>query len=148
MLPYQEVCIYSITTTIIITLLYRVLVDQKEMKKLKHELNYYQKRMKQAQKTGKKEDVQKFLCEMTKLQKKQFALNIRPMMISMFIFVLLFLWIASNYSNLSVKLPIPLPYISWDFPIIHITREYNWFWWYFILILLTSFISRKLIGIQ
>jgi uncharacterized membrane protein (DUF106 family) len=147
--PVHEVFFYSVLIAVITAVLYRFLVNQNEMRKLKEGIKHYQKKMKEAQKAGRTEDVQRFLGEMTKAQKKQFSLNMRPMVITIIpFFILLVWWLPANYSDLIVSLPIPLPYLSWEPPLLHFTGEYNWFWWYLISFLPANLISRKLLGVE
>ncbi len=136
---YQEVLIISLVLSLIMVLLTKILTNQEEIKKAKREMKFYQDKIKKAQKSGDKDAVSKLSNDMLKASSKQMKQSMKPMFVSLIIFVIALGWLAGAYGELLIGMPITLPFLG---------NQLNWFWWYLIIVLPTSFIFRKMLGVE
>lgn len=136
---YQEVLIISIALSLLIVILTKLLTNQDEIKKAKREMKFYQEKIKKAQKAGDNQTVSKLSNDMLKASSKQLRQSMKPMFVSLIIFVIALGWLAAEYGELVINLPVTLPFLG---------SELNWFWWYLIIVLPTSFIFRKVLGVE
>ena len=139
MLPIEEVLVISVALSIIMAILYRVLTNPEQIRNAKKEAEFYKEKMNKAQKSGDKAQTEKFMNEMLKAQKKQLGQNMKPMFASLIIFFIAFGWLGATYADLLVNLPFPIPFIG---------SELNWFWWYLIIVIPSTQICRKLLGVE
>jgi uncharacterized membrane protein (DUF106 family) len=84
---YQEVLIWSLILSLIMVILQKYLTNQNEIRNLKNEMKRYQDRINKATKAGDRQEANKLTSEMMKLSGKQFHQNMKPMMVSMVIFL-------------------------------------------------------------
>lgn len=136
---YQEVLIISLILSLIMVLLTKFLTNQDEIRKAKREMKFYQDKIKKAQKSEDKEAVSKLSKDMLKASSKQMKQSMKPMFVSLIIFVIALGWLTGEYGELLINLPITLPVLG---------NQLNWFWWYLIIVLPTSFIFRKILGVE
>ena len=144
---YQEVLLWSALLSAITVFLYKYLTNQNELRNLRQEMKKYQERIKRAQKRGDTEEMNRLTSEMMKLSGRQMHLTLKPMFLSVIIFFSAISFIASAYADMSVNLPIPMPYVSWELPFLHITREYDWMWWYILVFIPVNMALRKLMNV-
>lgn len=136
---FQIIMIVSILLGGISVMISKFLTDQKLIKKLKKEMEFYQKKSKEAQKEGDIKKANEYMNEILKLSSEHLRENMKPMMISLIIFFLAFSWLGSNYSDVIVMSPFNLPFFG---------KKLNWFWWYFITIIPVSMFFRKILDVQ
>jgi uncharacterized membrane protein (DUF106 family) len=148
LLPYQELLIFSIGLSVLMALLTKFLTNQKELKNVKHTMKVMREKISKAQKSGDTKEMSRLNSEMLKVSQKQFRENMKPMFISLFIFVFALGWFASRYEDLSLSLPFVLPLLVPSFPPIEFSSVLNWFWWYLILVIPSSMAVRKLLDIS
>jgi len=140
---YQELMIFSAFLSVVMVMVSRFVSDQKKIKKLRKDIKLYREKADKALKSGNREESQRFISEMNKASIKQLEYSSKSMFLSLIIFVIALRLFSPAYSDLLVSLPFPMPYIGWGFPFIHLTLEYNWFWWYTLVFLTTSVTMRK-----
>jgi uncharacterized membrane protein (DUF106 family) len=136
---YQEILVISLALSLIMVILTRLLTDQEVIRKSKRELKFYQEKIKKAQKSGDTEAVSKLSSDMLKASSRQLRQSMKPMFISLIIFGLAFLWLAAEYGELMIPLPVNLPFLG---------NQFNWFWWYLVIVLPTNIIFRKILGVE
>ncbi|RLE13052.1 hypothetical protein DRJ04_05025 [Candidatus Aerophobetes bacterium] len=144
---YQEVLLWSVILSAITVFLYKYLTNQNELRNLRQEMKKYQERIKRAQKRGDVEEMNRLTSEIMKLNGRQMHLTLKPMLLSVIIFFSAISFIASAYADMSVDLPVPMPYVSWEFPFLHIVGEYNWMWWYILVFIPVNMALRKLMNV-
>jgi len=137
--PITEVTIFTILLAFIISLIYRVLVDQKEVKRIKEQLKSYSEKIKKAQKSGNMKEVNKFTDEMLHLQREQFGKTFKPMMVTFLVFLVAIEFFKAHYSKVVITSPFSLPLAG---------TEFGWFVWYFLLIIPTTMVFRKILGVE
>lgn len=136
---YQEVLIISIFLSLLMVILTRLLTNQDEIRKAKREMQFYQDKIKKLQESGDKEAVSKLSNDMLKASGKQLRQSMKPMFISLIIFAIALWWLGTTYGELVVSIPFAIPFIG---------AEFNWFWWYLVIVLPTSFLFRKILNVQ
>lgn len=148
LLPFQELLVFSIALSVLMALLTKFLTNQKDLRNIKHSLKSMREKLSKAQKAGDTKEMTRLNSEMLKMSQKQFRENMKPMFISLFIFVFAIGWFAARYEELSLTLPFALPLLVPAFPPVVFSSALNWFWWYLFLVIPTSMTVRKLLDIS
>lgn len=136
---YQELLIISLVLSLVMVIITKLLTNQDVIRGAKREMKFYQDKIKKAQKDGDKAAVSKLSSDMLKASSKQMKQSMKPMFASLIIFVIALGWLTGAYGELLIQLPIALPILG---------SELNWFWWYLIIVLPTSFLFRKMLGVE
>ena len=123
--------------TFVITLFYKVMVNQAKVKELWDQQKEIQREVKKLQKDS-PEEANKKMSEMLKLNNTLMMLNMKPMLPTMLIVILVFPWVASTFQGHIALLPFNLPYFGADF---------GWLMWYFVISLPLTQLFRKLMGV-
>ncbi|MBI2675460.1 MAG: hypothetical protein HYX24_03310 [Candidatus Aenigmarchaeota archaeon] len=95
--PFQELTLLSLLLAFISVLPYKFLVDIKAFKAAKADIDFYRKKMEEAQKAKKTDEVNKFLDEMMKANKRYLSFTTKPLVISVLIFFIAFGFLSSLY---------------------------------------------------
>ena len=135
----ELVLVFSLVLSFVIAVLYRVLTNPEEIRRIKEELKFYREKSKKAQKASNTAEVQKLTNDMLKLSQKQMSMMMKPMFVSAIVFFIALGWLHSTFSEVVVNLPFPLPFFG---------AELTWFWWYVIITLPATFIFRKALGVE
>jgi len=144
---FIEIFIISLAIGFATSLSYRFLTKPGEMRLLKSRAKECNEKMKAAQKSGDKKEQDRWLGESLTCQRKTMSMNTKPMLASLLIVYVGF-YALGVYSEASVSLPFRLPFTTWEFPYVHLTSQYTWFWWYLIIIFPANMIFRKLLGAE
>jgi uncharacterized membrane protein (DUF106 family) len=126
--PLMGLLLVSLILTLIISLSYKFLTNQKELKQHKEEMNQLQKEIK-----GLKDDPKKMMEKQNELMKKNLGMmkhNIKPMLFTFIPLIIIFGWLRVTYEPFG-KLIIGL----------------SWFWIYLISAVIFSAIIRKVLKI-
>jgi len=102
-LPHQDIFIWAIFLSLIITVIYRVFTKPEEIRKIKEEMKFYREKANEAQKRKDTKKSQEYLSEMMKASQKQFKSNMKPMFISMLVVIFLLGFIHQSYSGIVVE---------------------------------------------
>jgi uncharacterized membrane protein (DUF106 family) len=141
LMAFEEILIISVILAFITALLYRLLINQGELRKLKGEMKFYQDKIKGAQKGGDREAVSKLSSDMLKLSSRQFRMTMKPLMVTGLVFLLIIGWIAAQYGEAVIAAPFAIPFLVVD-------SQFTWFWWYVIIVLAANIMFRKLLGVD
>jgi len=87
--PFLEVTLISIGLSFLLAVIYRLLTKPGEMKKVKEDMKFFKEKMNQANKAGDKAKANEYASEMLKASQGQFRHSMKPMMVSMLVFLLL-----------------------------------------------------------
>ena len=136
---YMEVLLISVLLSLVSVIITRTFSDQSAVKGLKAEMKGLNARIKKAQKAGNQSEVSRLSSELMKQSGKQFQMNMKPMVISMVIFLAVFWFFGMFYTELIVASPFNIPFVG---------KEFGWYVWYFLIILPGSFMWRKLLGVE
>lgn len=137
---YIEVMAITVAMSLASVLITRFLGDQKGVKNLKAEMKKLNERIKKAQKSGDTKEVSRLSSELMKMSGKQFQLNMKPMMITMVMFMGVFWFvIRAYYSELVVLAPFSIPFIG---------NNLGWFYWYLLVAIPTGLMFRKLLSVE
>jgi uncharacterized membrane protein (DUF106 family) len=136
---YIEVMGISVLMSMGSVLISRFIGDQDAVKNLKREMKSLNDKVKKAQKAGNTAEMNRHSSDLMKLSGKQFQLNMKPMMFSMFMFFIIFGFFSTYYAELVVPVPFNIPFIG---------NQLGWFHWYIIIVLPMSFMFRKLLSVE
>jgi uncharacterized membrane protein (DUF106 family) len=139
MQPFIELLVWSVLLAFITALLYRLLTKPGEMRRIRQEMNDLKGRASKAQKAGDAKEATRLTSEMLKGNQAVFRMNMKPMMVSMLLFIFILGWLAARFATLSMSAPFYIPFIG---------SSFNWFWWYFVVVIAGNFIFRKLLGVE
>ncbi|NIO19273.1 MAG: DUF106 domain-containing protein [Candidatus Aenigmarchaeota archaeon] len=103
MLPHQDIFIWAVFLSLLITAIYRIFTNPEEMRKLKEEMKFYREKSNEAQKKKDTKKAQEHLNEMMKVSQKQFKKNMKPMMVSMIVVLFLISFIHQTYSGVVIE---------------------------------------------
>jgi len=133
-----EELVLSAVIVFIITLFYKVLINQNTVRELKNEQKEKQQRIKELQKTNPQE-ANKLLNDVLKLTNKQMRMNTRPMIPTFILVIITLPWLAQLFPEAVVKLPFTLPFFGNDF---------GWLMWYIIISIPLNQLFRRLVGVE
>jgi len=125
--------IYTVLLSLVISVLYKLLTDQNAMKNIKEEMNQLKKKADEAKKDGDMAKMNKYTGEMLKVSSQQFKHTMKPMFVSMFVFIIAVGWFGAIFANLVVETPFA-------------GIELSWILWYIIITLPATTVFRKLMG--
>jgi len=143
-----EVMVWTLCLSFVLAIIYRVLTNPTEMKRIKSNMKEIQEKVKKAQKSGDMQQVNALTSEMLKGSQQQFAQNMKPMMVSMLLFFVFIGWLNAQYTDLMVRLPITFVTFVWSFPPIALATEYSYLGWYIIITIPATFFFRKMLGVE
>jgi uncharacterized membrane protein (DUF106 family) len=136
---YMEVLIVSILLSVVSVLISKIATNQGAIRSMKAEMKSLNERIKKAQKEGNQKLMNALSGDLMKLSGKQFQMNMKPMFISLFIFLGIFWFFGAYYGEMVVSSPINIPFLG---------NQLGWFHWYFMIVLPGSFMFRKLLGVE
>jgi uncharacterized membrane protein (DUF106 family) len=136
---YIEVLLISLALSLGSVLVYRFSTNQEAIRGLKKEMKTLNDRVKKARESGNMGEMNKLSGELMKLSSRQFQMNMKPMMLSLLIFVGVFWVFGTYYSELIIPSPVSIPFVG---------NELGWYYWYFLIVLPGSFIFRKLLAVE
>lgn len=118
------------------------LVDQEKMKRIRKETSEFQKRLLQAQKSGKKKEVRKLEAkkkQMSQMQTEMFGMTTKPMLLTFVPIILFFGWVRAQpvAAALVINLPFTLPIFG---------DTLGWLGWYLLCSFFFSQALRKVLG--
>ena len=137
--PLIEILLWSIGLSSLMIILTKILTNQKEVKHIRNEMKFFKEKMDKAKKSGDMAKAEQFMNDMLKSSNKQLKHTMKPLLVSMIVFITAFQFLGSAYAELVVALPIALPFLG---------AEVNWFWWYFIIIIPSSMFLRRFFDVQ
>lgn len=129
----------SILLSFMTTFFYRFLVDQRVMKEVRHNMEHYRGLAKVAENGKNMEKMNENVSKMMELNRKYFSLSMKPMVLSLVVFAVVFPWMGVKFASVFVNLPFSLPIIG---------ERLGWFGWYFLLAIPGSVITRKLLDVE
>lgn len=133
---FIEEILASAIIVFLISIFYRFLMNQNELKELKSNLKEKQAKVKELQKSNPQE-ANKVLTEVLTLSNKQFKMSMKPMLLTLVVVGLVLPYFGQIFIGAVVKLPFVLPYFENDF---------GWLAWYIIVSIPLGQLFRKLMG--
>ncbi|MFH1364536.1 MAG: EMC3/TMCO1 family protein [Candidatus Aenigmatarchaeota archaeon] len=141
-----DILIYTLVLSLVIAILYRLLINPADGRRLKEETKYFRERISKARKSGNMEEVNKLTMESMKASQKQLALTMKPLLASLILFWIFFAWMGSQFETLIIASPFHVPLLNWEFPFFFLSPEMTWYWWYIVTIVPGSMFFRKMVG--
>ena len=136
---YIEVLMISVGLSLLSVLITKFATNQGAVRELKGEMKSINERIKKAQKSGNNKEASELSGQLMKISGRQFQMNMKPMMITMVIFLGVFWFFGSFYGEMVVPCPINIPFVG---------SQLGWFHWYFLIVLPGSFLWRKLLSVE
>jgi uncharacterized membrane protein (DUF106 family) len=133
-----EELLFSAVITFVITVIYRFLANQNEIKQLKISMREKQEKIKELQKTNPQE-ANRMLNEIMVLSSKQMRMNMKPMLLTLIVVGITLPWLGQVFPGAVVKLPFTLPYFGNDF---------GWLAWYILVSVPLGYLFRKLLRVE
>jgi uncharacterized membrane protein (DUF106 family) len=127
--------VYTVILSLVIAILYKILTNQTEADNIKEEMKYFKDKIDEAKKNGDTSKMNQHTTDMLKVSSKQFKITMKPMIASMFVFLIVLGWFGGVFANLVI----PTPFAGY---------ELNWFWWYLVITIPATMIFRKLMGVM
>lgn len=137
--PVIEILLWCIGLSSLMIIITKILTDQKEIKMIKNEMQFFKEKMNNAKKSGDAAKAEQFMGDMLKSSNKQLKHTMKPLFVSMLVFITAFQFLGAQYADVIVTLPISLPFLG---------MELNWFWWYLIVIMPSSIFLRRFFDVQ
>ena len=138
--PIISLLIFSTMITIIIIFLNRLTVNRKLVRELKDKMEEIRENLTRAQKEGNREDVNKFLNELMKINGQYMKYTMRTLIVSMAVIMLFLPWLNFKYGGTAVAiLPFSVPILG---------SSLTWIFWYALVSLTVGWIIKKLLGIE
>ena len=134
-----EVMMWTIGLSFVLAILYRVLTNPEEIRRIKANMKEVQAKVKRAQKSGDTDQVSALTSEMLKGSQKQFTQNMKPMIVSMLIFFVFIGFLRAQYQGTWVPLPFSVPFFG---------SVIGWFKWYIVVTLPFTLFFRKIMGVE
>jgi uncharacterized membrane protein (DUF106 family) len=103
-LPYQEVLVWALVISFILSVVYRIFTDPKKMRQIKEDMKFYRDKSNKARKSKDTKKMGEYSSEMLKLSQKQMKSTMKPMFVSMAIILLILGYVNSAYSGVLVEL--------------------------------------------
>lgn len=139
MQPFLEVFLWALVISLVTVFIQRLLTKPKEIREIKKELKFYQEKMKEAQKSGDMGKAKKYMDDMFKVNQKIFRHNMKPLMVTFLVVIIILAWMNQKYVGVLVNLPFNAPFAGSDV---------SWFWWYVLTTLPATWIFRKALGVE
>jgi uncharacterized membrane protein (DUF106 family) len=134
-----EEILVAIASIALVTLIYKFLMNQNEVKELKDKMKEKQARAKEVQNSN-PEEAKRIMSEMLSLSNKQLRMSTKPMMLTLIVSLVLILpFLSWAFPGQVVSLPFSLPYLGSNF---------GWLAWYFIVSIPLNSIMRKALGVE
>ncbi len=125
--------IYTLVLSLVVAVLYKLLVNQDEMKRIKEETNELKEKADEAKRNGDIAKMNHYTTEMLKVSSMQFKHNMKPIFTSMFLFMIALSWFGVAFAELVIKTPFA-------------GFQLSWFMWYIIIAIPATSVFRKLMG--
>ncbi|MBI2545345.1 MAG: DUF106 domain-containing protein [Candidatus Aenigmarchaeota archaeon] len=141
--PVLALLIFSGILTSIIYFINKIFVNQKELKKMRQDITDVREKLSEAQKSGNKEEINKLLNDMMKINNDYFKQTFKTLIVSMIVLVLLFPWANNAFGEKTV---VTHPFISFISLVPLLNLIPNWLAWYILSSITISWLLRKFIG--
>lgn len=133
----------SIGASLFSAALHRIMVDRKKMDEIRKKIENHQKEYLAAQKANDQKKIKQLerqQMEVMGLLKKNFMMSMKPLFISMPIFLVVLWFMRTTYDPMGalLDLPIGIPFLSYAIPDMGVSNGMNWFGLYLVFALGTS----------
>lgn len=144
-----EELIISALITFVITLIYRFLANQSEIRELKARLKEKQAKIKELQKTNPQE-ANKLMTETIGLSSSQFRMNRKPIFLTLIVVAIVLPWMGNIFAGIIIKLPfyssLFKSLLGWLLGSGGLIKP--WLAWYMLVSIPIGQLLRKLIGVE
>ncbi len=135
--PLLSILVFAAILSVVSIVFSKLLMKKGYMKEMKMKQKELQKRMKDAQKEGDQKTVSKNMKEMMSMQGRYMKDNMKPMIATLGVGIVILLYMSNKFAEVSITLPFEIPLLG---------SSINWIWWYIIASVGISMGLRKAIG--
>jgi len=146
--PVVDIAMVGVSLSLLMQLLQRKFVDRKQMKVQQEFIKKKQQKLNELMKKADDKSVkemEKVQSEMMEAMNSMMQGSMKQMVISMAVILPIFWFLSSNYANVVVDLPFPVPFwAAWDWfnPlswfVFKLWNQTSWIGWYVLVSLVTS----------
>ena len=129
------ILIYTLILSLVVSVIYKFLTNQDEMKKVKEEMKYFKDKADEAKKSGDMAKMNQYTNDMLKVSSQQFKHTMKPMFASMFVFIIVLGWFGVAFGEVLINTPFA-------------GFQLSWFYWYIIIAIPATMIFRKIMGVM
>jgi len=136
--PAISLFIISAFITLLTTFINKLLTDTKLVSELKESMDDIREKLTDAQKSGNKDEVSKFLDEMMSLNSKYMKHAYKTLIVSLILIAIFLPWVKQTYGGMAVaNLPFNVPLVG---------SNLNWIFWYILVSFTIGWVVRKVFG--
>ncbi|MFH1586935.1 MAG: EMC3/TMCO1 family protein [Candidatus Diapherotrites archaeon] len=146
--PQFDIAVITFVLAIVSQILRRVLMNPSEMKVQQAAMKEKQGKMKELMNKNdhkSAKELEKMQKEMMESMGAMMSGSMKLMFVSMLIFLPIFWFLGSTYADVTISLPIPIPWFGGDL-LIMLYNETNFYGWYILTSLFFSIILNVVIG--
>lgn len=137
---HVSIFLISFALTIVVLILNRIFVNKDLIREIKNKMADIRENLTKAQKEGNKENVEKFLSELMKVNNEYMKHSFKSLMVSLIVLSLFFPWLNYKYAGLTVAtLPFNLPIIG---------SKLTWLYWYILVSFTIGWVIRKIFNLE
>jgi uncharacterized membrane protein (DUF106 family) len=101
--PYQDIFLWSLLLSFLISLIYRVFTKPAEIRELKKDMKFYREKSREAQKQKDLKKANEYMNEMMKLSQKQMRHTMKPMFITLGLVFIILGFVNQSYGGVVVE---------------------------------------------
>jgi len=101
--PYQDIFLWSLLLSFLISLIYRVFTKPAEIRQLKKDMKFYREKANEARKQKDLKKANEYMNETMKLSQKQMRHTMKPMFITLGLVFIILGFVNQNYSGVVVE---------------------------------------------
>jgi uncharacterized membrane protein (DUF106 family) len=136
--PIASLLIISVFLTVLVLGLNRVVTNRKLIKEIKDKMQEIRENLNNAQKIGDKENINKHLAEMMKMNNTYMKQTFKAMIASLVVLGLFLPWLRYRYDGAAVaSLPFTLPFIG---------NSLSWLYWYILVSFSIGWVLGRFLG--
>lgn len=126
--------------TLLVIVLNRLVTDRKIITEIKERMHDIREQLTNAQKSGNKDDTNKFLNEMMSINSEYMKHMYKTMFISLIVITVFLPWIKHSYEGMAIaNLPFKAPFVG---------SSLNWIVWYILVSFTIGWVVRKVFGLD
>jgi uncharacterized membrane protein (DUF106 family) len=101
--PYQDIFLWSMLLSFLISLIYRLFTKPGEIRQLKKDMKFYREKSNEARKQKDMKKANEYMSETMKLSQKQMRHTMKPMFITLGLVFIILGFVNQNYSGVVVE---------------------------------------------
>ena len=145
--PAVSLTFIAFMVSLIMVISYKVLVNRELLLRTKERMKRLKEMTMEAQKSKDLTKIESITREMMELNKLYLKEVIKPLLVSLLVFIIFFPWMSKRFSGM-VVLRLPLIKTTGNFKDIIVGNGLGWVSWYLIVSLIIGWILRRSFGVE